>query len=182
MATPDIMLDIETLSVQSDAVVLTIGAIKFNPYSDELGDSFYQRLEVDEQILLGRHVDDGPGGTVEWWGRQAEDVREEALGDGADRVSLDVFTNGLNKFLVGNKLIWTQGPHFDITILESLYKQIGKPCPWNFWEIRDTRTAFGLLGDPRDKNAKGAHNALEDCISQATSLQSAIKKHGLTKP
>jgi hypothetical protein len=31
------------------------------------------------KLHLGRHVDDN---TVEWWGRQADDVREEALGDG----------------------------------------------------------------------------------------------------
>jgi hypothetical protein len=75
----DIMLDLETLSTRPDATILTFGACKFSPYNQEdITQGIYFRVSVDEQIALGRHVDDN---TVEWWGRQADDVREEALGD-----------------------------------------------------------------------------------------------------
>jgi hypothetical protein len=39
-------------------------------------DGIYYRINVDEQIELGSHVDEN---TVAWWGNQADDVREEAL-------------------------------------------------------------------------------------------------------
>ena len=111
------MLDLETLSTRPDATILTFGACKFSPYKQhEIVDGIYFRINVDEQIILGRHVDEN---TIAWWGQQADDVREEALGEG-NRVSLDEFTRELNRFIVGCDNIWAQGPVFDIVILENL--------------------------------------------------------------
>lgn len=161
------MLDLETLSTRPDATILTFGAVKFDPYSNVIGDGIYHRIDVDEQISLGRHVDDN---TVAWWAQQEEDVREEALGEN-NRINLEKFCASLNKFIVGSNCIWAQGPVFDIVILENLYRQLNKPVPWNFWQIRDSRTLLSTYGDPRDKNKAGLHNALEDCISQANAVQ-----------
>jgi hypothetical protein len=174
----DVMLDIETLATSPDSVVLTFGAIKFDPFDNtkEMKDGLYFRVDVDEQISLGRRVDEG---TVAWWGSQNEAVREEALGE-HDRVSLDDFTRALNKFIVGADRIWAQGPVFDIVILENLYRQIGKPVPWQFWQIRDSRTLLKALGDDREPGAM-LHNALADCISQAEAVQSAVKRYKLTE-
>ena len=172
------MLDLETLSTKPDATVLTFGACKFNPYKQEdIDKGIYFRINVDEQITLGRDVDDS---TVEWWGKQAEDVREEALGDG-DRITLEQFTKELNRFIVGAKNIWAQGPVFDIVILENLYRQIGLPCPWQFWQIRDSRTLLSTHGDPREKNKVGLHNALEDAVSQAQAVQHVFNACGITE-
>lgn len=173
-----LMLDTETLSTRPDAVVLTFGACKFDPYCEhEIESGIYFRVDVDQQIELGRHVDDN---TIAWWSQQAEDVRNEALSE-ENRISLEQFTNELNKFVVGSKYIWAQGPVFDIVILENLYRQLGKPAPWQYWQIRDSRTLLGTLGDPRDRNKSGLHNAFEDAVSQAQALQKTFAKHGLTK-
>jgi hypothetical protein len=174
----DIMLDLETLSTRPDATILTFGACKFSPYNQESIDKgIYFRVSVDEQIALERHVDDN---TVEWWGRQADDVREEALGE-SDRIGLEQFTQELNRFIVGADNIWAQGPVFDIVILENLYRQLGLPCPWQFWQIRDSRTLLSTHGDPRDKNKAGLHNALEDAVSQAQAVQTVFKQCGITE-
>mgnify|MGYP003345444542 CR=1 FL=1 len=174
----DVMLDLETLSVRPDAVILTFGACKFSPYKKhDIVDGIYFRVSVDEQIALGRHVDDN---TVAWWGEQAEDVREEALGEG-NRVSLETMYQDLNRFCVGAENIWCQGPAFDIVILENIYRQMGWPTPWQFWQIRDSRTLFGVHGDPRVKGKAGLHNALEDCVSQAVAVQEIYNKLGIEK-
>ena len=172
----DIMLDIETLATSPDAVVLTFGAIKFDPFnpSIQMSDGIYFRINVDEQIDLGRRVDEG---TVAWWGTQSAEVREEALGE-TDRVSLEDFTKALNKFVVGATRIWAQGPVFDIVILENLYRQIGKPAPWQYYSIRDSRTLLKALGDDR-KGGALLHNALADAVSQAEAVQSAVNRHKL---
>ena len=173
----DVMLDIETLATSPDAVVLTFGAVKFNPFGNTVdGDkSMYVRLEVDEQIRLGRKVDEN---TVLWWGKQAADVKEEALGD-HNRISLYDFTRQLNKFLVSTDRIWAQGPVFDIVILENLYRQLEIPAPWLYYNIRDSRTLLKALGDDRVIGKAGLHNALEDCISQAQAVQAALRRHNL---
>ena len=172
------MIDLETLATGFDATVLTIGGVKFNPNAvSEPWDEFYYRFEVDEQLEKGRKTSES---TLEWWGKQAEDVREEALGDG-DRITLEQFTKELNRFIVGAKNIWAQGPVFDIVILENLYRQLGLPCPWQFWQIRDSRTLLSTHGDPREKNKVGLHNALEDAVSQAQAVQHVFNACSITE-
>ena len=164
----DIMLDLESLGTRPDCAILTIGAVKFDPYTpDSFGDSLYHRIDVDEQLALGREIQED---TLRWWSTQADDVREEALGEG-NRVSLETLYKDLNRFCVGVDAIWCQGPAFDIVILENIYRQMGWPTPWQFWQIRDSRTLFQVHGDPREKGKAGLHNALEDCISQAQGVQ-----------
>jgi len=82
------MIDLETLSTKPNATILTIGGVKFNPYNNiEPSQGLYHRIDVDSQSAMGRDIDPD---TVEWWGKQAEDVREEALGD-HDRIDLKYF-------------------------------------------------------------------------------------------
>ena len=164
----DIMLDLESLGTRPDCAILTLGAVKFDPFTpDAFGDSLYFRIDVDEQLALGREIQQD---TLNWWAKQSEDVREEALGE-EGRVSLETMYRDLNRFCVGVENIWCQGPAFDIVILENIYRQQGWPTPWQFWQIRDSRTLFGVHGDPREKGKAGLHNALEDCISQAQGVQ-----------
>jgi hypothetical protein len=172
------MLDLETLGTRPGCVILTLGAVKFDPYSlQEPGPGIYFRVDVDEQTALGREVQED---TLAWWISQADDIREEALGEN-ERVSLDTLYRDLNRFLVGANNIWAQGPLFDFAILENLYRQMGWPTPWQYWQIRDSRTLFGVHGDPRVKGKAGLHNALEDCVSQATAVQQVYNKLGIEK-
>lgn len=173
------MLDMETLATGPDCVILTFGAVKFNPFDDRapMTNGLYLRIDVEEQLAMDRKIDPS---TVEWWGQQADSVREEALGD-SDRISIESFTAQLNKFIVGAERIWAQGPVFDIVILENLYRQIGKPIPWHFYTIRDSRTLLKALGDNRKAGREQAHNALADCIYQAEAVQAGVKTYGLTQ-
>jgi len=172
------MIDLESLGTRPDCAILTLGAVKFNPYTvDQFGDGIYFRIDVDEQLALGREVQND---TLEWWMKQAQDVREEALGE-SGRISLTSMYQQLNRFLVGVNNIWCQGPAFDIVILENIYRQMGWPTPWQFWQIRDSRTLFGVHGDPRVKGKAGLHNALEDCISQAQGVQEIYNQLGIKK-
>jgi len=173
------MLDLETLSTRPETVILTIGAVKFDPFGDtvDVDRGLYYRIDVDEQLALDRHIQEE---TIQWWGNQDPEVREEALGE-HNRVSLDDMTRGLNRFLVGVENIWAQGPVFDIAILENLYRQLVKPTPWQFWQIRDSRTLFQVHGDPRDKNRQAAHNALMDCYYQAAAVQEIYRNVGIKK-
>lgn len=163
-----IMIDLETLGTRPECVLLTLGAVKFDEYElGSFGDSLYFRVDVDEQITIGREVQED---TLAWWMKQPDDVRDEALGE-HDRINLASMYKQLNKFVAGVDNIWCQGPVFDIVILENLYRQMGWPVPWQFWQIRDSRTLFGTHGDPRVKGKVGLHNALEDSISQARGVQ-----------
>jgi hypothetical protein len=171
----DIMLDIETLDTLPESVILTIGAVKFDPFSNKIGDGLYIKPDVDEQTAKGRTINED---TLNWWMNQAEDVREEALSMD-DRISVEEMYRQINRFCVGADNIWAQGPVFDMVIMANIYRQYGWPTPWQYWQVRDSRTLFGTHGDPREKNKAGLHNALEDCISQAQAVQTIYKRLGL---
>ena len=172
------MIDLETLSTKPNATILTIGGVKFDPYTyAEPSQGMYFRVDVDSQTTMGSDVQQE---TVEWWGKQADDVREEALGDG-DRIDLKYLIKQINKFSVGVDVFWCQGPLFDYAILQNFYAQMEVPVPWNYWQIRDSRTLFALV--PRDPNEKrtGLHNALEDCYFQARKVQQVYKHYSITR-
>lgn len=88
------MIDLETLGVEPDSVVMTLGAIKFDPFSDtEPHSGLYLRCDVEEQSeQLGRSIDEN---TLAWWSKQSQAIQDEAFGD-HDRVNMDELTKQLN--------------------------------------------------------------------------------------
>ena len=173
------MIDLETLSTNPNATILTIGGVKFDPYSySEPSHGMYHRIDVDSQTAMGRDVMQE---TVDWWGKQAVDVREEALGDD-DRIDLKYFIKQLNKWCVGVDVFWCQGPLFDYAILQNFYAQMKAPVPWNYWQIRDSRTLFSLVPRDPDEKRTGLHNELEDCYFQAKKVQKVYNQLDIKDP
>ena len=77
--------------------------------------------------------------------------------------------------------VWCQGPSFDFPILASLFIQYEKKHPWEFWHQRDSRTVTSLIPENiKEKINFSAHNAVEDCVAQAKSVQYVYKKLGIT--
>ena len=69
------MIDLETLGVKPNSAILTVGAIKFNPFTDdEPHDGLYLRINVDDQTELGRTIDQD---TLNWWAKQKASIREK---------------------------------------------------------------------------------------------------------
>lgn len=170
-------IDLETLGTCPNAVILTLGAVRFNPKTEELYDELYLRFDVDSQLDLGRKVDEK---TMEWWGKQDKDVMWEAL-DPEGRLDLNYCLDQLNKFLVGSSKIWVHGCGFDSVLLESLYRMLQRPIPWQYWQIQDSRTLFNLMEeDPRKLFQTQLHNALQDSINQSKAIIHTINKLGIS--
>lgn len=167
------MIDLETLDVTPTSTILTLGAVKFNPFSaDEPHSELYFKLDINEQDGLGRTVDEG---TIAWWGKQDPKIMEEAF-DENGRISVDEMLTAITKWMTGVNVLWGHGYGFDITILENLYRSVGKNIPWNFWQVRDSRTLFACLdNDPRKTMQTDLHNALADSYFQAKCVQIAYR-------
>ena len=173
------MIDLETLSTNPNATILTIGGVKFDPYSfTEPSQGIYFRVDVDSQTAMGRDVQQE---TIDWWATQPKEISEEALGD-EDRIDLKYLIKQINKWSVGVDVFWCQGPLFDYAILQNFYEQMKVPVPWQYWQIRDSRTLGSLV--PRDLNEKrtGLHNALEDCYFQARKVQQIYNQLDIKNP
>jgi hypothetical protein len=172
-----LMVDMETLAVSPSAVVLSLGAVHFDPYSTGYTDSLYFRIDIDDQDELGREVDPN---TLTWWSSQPPEIMEEAFSPD-NRISLADAMDRFHKFAWGCDAFWSHGATFDLVILENIYRQLNKSLPWSYWQQRDTRTLFDLGIDPdMPKNSK--HDALQDAIRQSIGVQNVyaeLKRRGI---
>lgn len=177
------VIDLETLDITPTATVLTLGGVKFNPFNTgaEPRDEIYFKISVDDQDRLGRTTSDS---TIEWWSRQDPKIMEEAFDQSNPNevMSVEQALASLNRWVVGVDEFWGQGYGFDFTMLENMYRSIGKPIPWQFWQISDSRTIIKRMPeDPRKKMQANLHNALADAYYQAKAIQIVFKHHGWTK-
>jgi DNA polymerase III epsilon subunit-like protein len=174
MANSDVMIDLETLATSPDASILTIGAVKFDPFGDELSDramdSFYVRVDLDSCDRIGLVTNDD---TIAWWGQQSKEAQEEAFNEDG-RIDIVDAMNQLYKFCWGAKRVWSHGASFDVVICEHIFKKIGKAVPWNFWQVRCTRTLFDIGINPQRPPVL-KHHALEDAWNQAVGVQNVYK-------
>jgi hypothetical protein len=171
------MVDIETLATSPRAVILTVGCVKFDPYTTTIPHSdFYHRLDIDAQTAMGREINDD---TLGWWSQQAKHVQEEAFSD-ENRTNLTQFAQEFNKYLVGVDKIWYHGANFDMVLIENLFDQLQHGRTWQFYQLRDSRTLFELMPtDPRkDFDQSNLHNSLEDSRVQARAVQRTYAYHG----
>jgi hypothetical protein len=164
------MIDLETLNTTPDATILTIGAVKFDPFGAELKEpameSFYVKVDIDSCDRIGLTTSDD---TIAWWANQSKEAQEAAF-DPEGRIDIVDAFNQLYKFCWGAKRVWANGACFDIIICEHVFCKINKAIPWKFWEVRDVRTAFDLGINPQ-RPPVTAHHALEDAWNQAVGIQ-----------
>ena len=170
------MVDMETLAVSPNAVVLSLGAVHFDPYGTGYGDSIYFRIDLDDQDALGREIDPN---TLDWWAKQDPAIMEEAFGPD-DRIPLAEAMDRFHKFAWGCSAFWSHGATFDLVMIENIYRQLNKALPWNYWALRDTRTLFDLGHDPEMPQGS-KHDALQDAIRQAVGVQNIYRKLNIEK-
>lgn len=174
------MLDLETLSTKSNAVILTIGAIKITkdvinsgilPPLENLN-TFYRRINIQSCIDIGLETDQD---TINWWKKQKPEAIFEAI-ENQDRIPIK---QALQEFITWfgldtNEEVWAQGIDFDCVILRNAIEKCGLSIPWKFWNCRDSRTVLSLTGINL-KNIETTsnlvkHNALSDCYLQLLGL------------
>jgi hypothetical protein len=167
-----VMIDLETLATSWDAIVVSIGAAKWNANKIDEGGAFYFVLDLDDQHELGRRKDDR---TVAWWSQQTAQAR--AVFDAERRPTPEV----LNEFTLwlgpGNVKIWGNGADFDCSIWGSLYDSFGMKRPWSYSNNRCYRTLKNIARPGHNLPPRGGthHNALDDALHQARCAQAYLK-------
>jgi hypothetical protein len=174
----DIMIDIESLETTPDCVILTIGAVRFDPRGEGVVEKLELRPTIDDQTeIYNRRINDD---TIKWWSTQHPDALEEALGD-RGREPFKECMEKLSKFCWNRRAVWSNGATFDCIVMENAWRQLDMPIPWPYWSVRDTRTLYEVTGvNLRDGGHKTSHKAVEDAERQVLVLQQAYKKLMLT--
>jgi len=177
MTDNQLMIDIETLSTQTNAVVLSIGAVVFQfgevSKPEEL-DYIYHALSISDGTQSKRHLCTN---TISWWLEQDRSVLKEALkGEFTAPDALEELSSFCKQHEIKN--IWGYGNMFDNAIMRDLYKDAGLEYPVSYRDDMDMRTlvymAQYLMGMkyniPHYKHGT-LHNALDDAVSQAITAQ-----------
>jgi len=175
---PDVMIDLETLSTRAHAVVLTLGAIKFDRQAIqtptlETMNTFYRRINLRSCMDLGLHQSES---TIEWWSQQAPEARSEAFAL-EDRVEIWKVLDDFSQWFAGSTKPWSHGASFDVPILAEIYARLNKEPPWKFWNIRDTRTLYETFGVTNsDLPQANYHSAIHDCHRQIWGVQECYRR------
>lgn len=168
-----LMVDLETMGNKSNAPIVSIGAMFFNPNTGNTGAEFYTAVSLESSMLLGGVPD---AGTIIWWLKQSPEARSAiAMTDTmALTDALELFSDFIseNSDAGSDVQVWGNGASFDNVILRSSYDRANIECPWKFRNDRDVRTmtelgkAIGI--NPRyDIPFDGdMHNALSDARHQ----------------
>jgi DNA polymerase III epsilon subunit-like protein len=176
------MLDKETLGTRADAVIMSIGAVRFDLDSDAIDDDgFYASVSIDSNLAAGRKIDEA---TLLWWLKQpaeAQAVFHEP------KQMLEAALCGFSDWFGDAKFIWSNGASFDIPMMNYAMRSFGIEPPWEFYNERCVRTYKNLPGFKDVKVANPLkHNALHDAIAQAKLVQAIQKKltaaHPMVKP
>lgn len=168
-----LMIDLETMGKKSNAPIVSIGAVFFNPATGSTGGEFYASVSLESSMLLGGSPD---AETIIWWLKQSPEARSAiTMSDALTLVdALELLSDFIseNSDVGSDVQVWGNGASFDNVILRSSYDRAEIECPWKYWNDRDVRTitemgsAVGIK--PRyDIPFEGdMHNALSDARHQ----------------
>ena len=154
----DVMIDIEGLGQDSNPVVLSIGAVRFDPmavgkvwpkglsvlrapdadFHD--ADWFHVNITIDSAIKAGLSVS---GDTIAWWlGAKKDSPGEEARKALFNPVPVNIRDAAaeLRRFVSGCDRIWAMPITYDIACLRAMYGAIAQRVPWKASMVMDLGT------------------------------------------
>jgi hypothetical protein len=145
------VFDVETLGVESNAVILSAALVHFDPekrptYQDMLDGACFVKFKAKEQAQLGRSISKS---TLEWWKSQHEYVKKVSLDPSPNDVSaedgIQILYDYMAKFPNAHKqTMWARGS-LDQLVIDSLCVKLGMQeiTGYNMW--RDVRTAVDIM-------------------------------------
>lgn len=153
--TVHISVDIETLGLRENTVVLSIGAAAFtlqpnnpNDFDKYIETGFHVKFSAKEQIVDQKRTTDQS--TIDWWKGQeaaAQKIFKPSSEDVGMIEGLQMFNDWVKAsgYKQGKSYTQTRGLAFDIPKIEHMYQQSQIKLPFNSWMARDTRTYIDIL-------------------------------------
>lgn len=171
--TVHISLDIETLGREPGCVILSIGAVAFDPRGS-LYDRFSVNISPMSSMTVGFTTDPE---TVEWWSHDDLKAARDALE--TDQRPIDIALGLFSEWVASTTAteIWAKPPQFDCAIVEKACRMCNVTVPWDHRAPRDLRTLLAVSGfSDKDMTFDGIeHVALDDALYQARVVQAALE-------
>jgi DNA polymerase III epsilon subunit-like protein len=172
----NIMIDLETMSTEPNAAILSIGAVVMDFESKELREEFYTNVTLSSCIHMGMHRSES---TKDWWAKDENKAARDALTKDAAPIdkAIDMFLAWCARLSVQQNDIvpWSNGAAFDLPIIEHAIKACNKIVPWPFYHQSCFRTMKRLFHSIRVPRTGIKHNALDDAKTQARHLLAILE-------
>ncbi|WP_339366679.1 3'-5' exonuclease [Vibrio splendidus] len=169
-----VMLDLETMGNGSNAAIVSIGAVVFNPSNGQLGAEFEEVINLNSAA----YYSDIDAPTVTWWLSQGDEARAIFLKE-TPKSSLKDALLEFNQWLADlgeskDICLWGNGAGFDNVILMNSFKATRIRPNFIHWNDLDVRTIVRMGRDILGINPKETlvregvhHSALDDAKFQA---------------
>lgn len=172
-----IMVDLETMGLDPNAAIISIGAVHFDKTT--LHSEFYTAVSLKSCMDYGLTTTQS---TVDWWMKQSVEARMAWQTEDAPGLteSLTLFSQWLRKIGTNREICpWGNGADFDLTILGSAHRALQVDTPWMYYNhhcFRTMKNMFRVADFPRQGTH---HNALDDAKHQAVHLQRILVNYGI---
>jgi hypothetical protein len=189
------IFDVETLGKKSDAVILSMACIHFDPSKkptpEELRKTaFFVKLDANDQIKrLRRSITKS---SVDWWAKQCENVRKKSFLPSDFDVKIE---DGHEMMRIWSKSfpesksswVWARG-NLDQLVLDDLEEQLSLDPVFAYNRWRDVRTAVDFLTNSSNGYCSidypgfnpdihiTKHDPVDDCIYDAMMLNYGVDK------
>lgn len=168
------ILDLETLGIRPGCIVATVGIVKIDLDLLEVGEVFYQRIDLESAVNHGLTADLD---TCRWWLNKPAEIRKELTDPGGD--DLPRALENVARFLGPSPVIYGNGPSFDCTHLSAAYRAASMPTPWHFRDERCLRTEKAAIlrqGGKWDRiDNPHPHHAMHDALCEAWEFLTALR-------
>lgn len=168
-----VMLDLETLSSNSNAAVIQIGAVAFDLSS--MGPNYKATIDIADAM---KHGEVSPS-TLKWWMTQSDAARTSSMS--GITTTADAL-NGLNTFITSlgdpyELQFWAHAT-FDFPVIMSAYNAAGIKAAIPYKRTRDLRTLESFWSDFIAWDARDGthHDALDDALFQAKHAQLMLRE------
>lgn len=166
----NIMVDIETIGTGPGCIILSIGAVAFDPNKNQIGSKFYRVVNYQSCKRIGLFADPR---TLQWWDMQSSQSRniiKQSKSKDAQNI-FDVLMDFNNYIKMYNKnndvMLWGNGSDFDNAILQYTYARLAICPEWKYYNNRCFRTLCSLFPKQDIKRIGVYHRADDDAMSQA---------------
>lgn len=167
----DVMIDLETLGTRPGAVILSLGAVAFDPDAAVVSPSlrFHKIISLPSALRAGLKVETG---AVKWWARQSPEAQLTLWGALAEGLPLELVLRDFAVWLKGlpgdgEIRVWGNGATFDNILLEAAFRAVGLDRPWGDYADRCFRTLKDGQKALEPVREGVHHHALADALHQA---------------
>jgi hypothetical protein len=168
----DVMVDLETLGVKPGSVILSLGAVEFDPHGDALGARVHYHIDMQSSIAAGFKVDPT---TFYWWLAQSDQARRGLINGNAFAKPLGHVLGQFEDWL-GDRVVWAWGD-MDVASIGHAFDALDRKRPWFYRNVRDARSIVLEMVDEQEVRVSPAieHDALSDAIAQAKTIQNLYR-------